>query len=90
MTQLLRDAMRVQKLVVANPDLPLHRLAKQERRCRKQMAKLLRFSWLSPKIVESILDGRQPTRLNRKRLLETDLPICWNQQEQLLGFSRSN
>lgn len=86
LVQLLRDARATQELALANPDLPLHLLARREGRCRKQMTKLLRLSWLSPRIVESIIDGQQPKHITRKRLLETNLPICWNQQERLLGF----
>ena len=56
-------------------------------RCRKQLAKLVRLSWISPRIVEAIADGTQPKSINRTRLLETELPVAWAEQEALLGFS---
>ena len=62
-------------------------LAKRIGRCRKQMAKLLSVSWLSPRIVEAIADGTQPKSINRTRLLETALPESWVDQEALLGFA---
>jgi hypothetical protein len=46
-------------------------------------------SWLSPRIVEAILEGPQLARLTRKWLLEVDLPLDWSEQEQLLGLNWS-
>ena len=84
---LIADALEVQRLVLASPHLSLNQLAKQVGRCRKQMAKLLSVSWLSPRIVEAITDGSQPTTITRARLLETELPLSWDAQEALLGFA---
>jgi len=53
------------------------------------LARLLRVSWLSPRIVEAILEGPQLARLTRKWLLEVDLPLDWSEQEQLLGLNWS-
>lgn len=55
--------------------------------CRTQLGKLFRISWLSPRIVESIIDGRQPARLDCRLLLEADLPQCWTDQKPMLGFA---
>ena len=84
--ELLGEAYRVQKMVLASPDLGLKQLATREGKCRKHMTKLLRISWLSPNIVDAIVDGRQPVTLSRKTLLDQDLPIIWKDQEGLLGF----
>jgi hypothetical protein len=84
---LLGDACEVQKLVMASPDLGLNRLAKREGRCRKQLTRLLRLSFLSPRIVEAIIDGTQPRGNTRKRLLEIDLPVAWADQEELFGLA---
>lgn len=85
--QLLCDAFEVQGLVLASPQLSLNQMAKGAGRCRKQMAKLLNVSWLSPRIVEAIFDGTQPRAINRTRLLSTQLPIDWEEQEALFGLS---
>jgi site-specific DNA recombinase len=85
--KLIADAFEVQGLVLASPNLSLNQLAKSVDRCRKQMAKLLAVSWLSPRIIEAICDGLQPRRLNRTRLLETQWPIDWSEQEAMLGIS---
>lgn len=59
----------------------------REGRCRKQLAKLFRVSWLSPRAIETVLAGEQPANLTRQRPLDIDLPLCWDQQEALLGLS---
>lgn len=84
---LIAEAMEVRELVLASPELSLNQLGKREERCRTQLGKLFRLSWLSPRIVEAIIDGRQPARLDRRHLLEADLPLCWRAQERMLGFT---
>src|SRR5690606_16481609 len=78
--ELLQDATEVRELVMKSDGASLNRIARRESRCRKQLARLLRVSWLSPRIVEAILEGRQPARLTRKWLLEVDLPTDWSEQ----------
>jgi hypothetical protein len=48
-----------------------------------------RQSWAScsPRIIEAIIDGRLPTRLDREALLGAHLPPCWQAQERMLGFA---
>ena len=77
----------MQRLVIANSHLSLNQLALKEGRCRKQMAKLLRLSWLSPRVVEAITSGSQPKSMNRTQLLEAELPLNWAEQEWMLGFA---
>ena len=83
----MQGAFRVRKFVINSPELPIAEIAKREGRCRKQMTKLLRLSWISPRIVETILEGRQPASLTRNRLLNLELPIEWNVQERLLRIA---
>ena len=87
LVQLLSEAFEVQGLVLASSDLSLNQLAKRDGRCRKQLVKLLSVSWLSPRIVESIVDGTQPRSINRIRLLAAELPLDWAEQEALFGFA---
>ncbi|NCN84561.1 MAG: recombinase family protein [Sphingomonadales bacterium] len=84
---LLADAMSAQKLVLASPGVPLQKIAMREGRCRKQLTQLVKLSWVSPRIVEAIVEGRQPSMLSRKRIMDTDLPLAWGDQERLLGVS---
>lgn len=84
---LLSDARAALELVQSNPELSLHQLGKREGRCRTHLARLLRIAWLSPRIVEAIVEGTQPRKLNRRMLLEANLPIDWAEQERLFGFA---
>lgn len=85
--RLLQEAFQVRELVTNSPDLPLAEIAKREGRCRKQMTKLLKVSWISPRIMEAIFEGRQPASLTRNRLLNIELPLEWKAQEQLLRMT---
>ena len=84
---LIADAMAAQRLVLASPELSIAQLAKREGRCRTQLARLLRLSWLSPRIVEAIADGTQPTGLTRRTLLICELPLAWAEQERQFGMA---
>ena len=84
---LMADAMVAQRLVLASPELSLAQLAKREGRCRTQLTRLLRLSWMSPRIIHAIADGTQPKRLTRRALLICDMPIEWAQQERQFGLA---
>jgi site-specific DNA recombinase len=84
---LIADAMAAQRLVFGSPELSLQQIAKREGRCRTQLARLLRLSWLSPRIVEAIAEGSQPKGLTRRGLLICDMPIDWAEQERQFGFA---
>ncbi|RIJ14003.1 recombinase family protein [Henriciella mobilis] len=47
----------------------------------------LKLAFLSPSIVQAILDGRQPADLSLEKLLRTDLPLDWDRQAEVLGFA---
>jgi site-specific DNA recombinase len=84
---LVAEAMAAQRLVLASPELSLAQLAKREGRCRTQLARLLRLSWLSPRIIEAIAEGTQPKGLTRRSLLICDLPAEWSVQERIFRFA---
>ena len=85
---LMADAIGAQRLVLASPELSLAQLAKREGRCRTQLTRLLRLSWMSPQIIDAIADGTQPKGLTRRALLICDMPIDWAEQERQFGFTR--
>ncbi len=43
------------------------------------------LAFLSPQLVEAILQGRQPVQLTATRLTELDLPLDWIEQHRLLA-----
>ena len=85
--ELVADAQDAQRLVFASPELSLNQLAKREGRCRTQLARLLRLSWMSPRIIDAIAEGSQPKGLTRRSLLISDMPIDWAEQERLFGIA---
>ena len=84
---LLAAARAALELVQSSPELSLNQIGKREGRCRTHIARLLRVAWLSPRIVEAIVEGAHPRKLNRQMLLAANLPIDWAAQERLLGFA---
>jgi len=48
--------------------------------------KLCRLAYLAPDIQAAILEGRQPLDLTQSRLLDTEIPILWDDQRRLFGF----
>lgn len=50
-------------------------------------ARLLRLTLLAPDIIEAILMGNEPSGLSLT-MLTKQLPVEWNSQRTILGFSR--
>lgn len=84
--KLLRKAMDAQTLVLENPAMSLAAVGASQKMDRRQLGRLVKPSWLSPSIIERIHAGDIPHGLTRSRLLETDLPLDWGEQERVLGF----
>jgi DNA invertase Pin-like site-specific DNA recombinase len=84
---LIADAMAAQRIVLASPELSLAQLARRDGRCRTQLTRLLRLSWMSPRIIEAIAAGAQPKGLTRRALLICDMPIDWAEQERQFGLA---
>ncbi len=83
---LLVEAQGARDLVLRAPGMSIAAIAHREGRCRTRLARLVRLSWLAPKIVEAIADGSVPRTVTRKMLLNTPLPLDWHAQEQMLGL----
>ncbi len=50
--------------------------------------RLLRLGFLAPDIIQAILEGRQPANLTARQLMaDTRLPINWQEQRAVLGFT---
>jgi hypothetical protein len=65
--------------------LSLQALAKRDGLTRRHIRRLVCFAFLSPELVEAILQGRQPGELTATRLTELDLPLDWTEQRRLLA-----
>ena len=63
----------------------LQDLADRDGITRRYIRRLVDVAFLSPELVEAILQGRQPVKLTATRLTELDLPLDWTEQHKLLA-----
>jgi DNA invertase Pin-like site-specific DNA recombinase len=63
----------------------LQDLAKHDGISRRYIRRLVGLAFLSPQLVEAILQGRQSAELTATRLTELDLPLDWTEQHKLLA-----
>ncbi len=63
----------------------LRELAERDGITRRYVRRLVDLAFLSPELVEAILQGRQPVKLTATRLIELDLPLDWTEQRSLLA-----
>jgi hypothetical protein len=62
-------------------------IARRERLDRRSVRRLLPLGFLSPRVAEAIVEGRQPPDLSVMALTRRiDLPILWSAQEQAFGL----
>jgi hypothetical protein len=64
----------------------LHELAARDGIDRRYIRRLVNLAFLSPLLVQSIMQGRQPIELTVTRLTELDLPMDWAEQHGLLAI----
>ena len=62
-------------------------IANEEAVTERYVSRIMRLAFLTPDIVEAILDGYQPADLELERLLK-GIPVSWNAQRRALVFSR--
>jgi hypothetical protein len=60
-------------------------LAKRHGNSRRYIRRLVGLAFLSPQLVEAILQGRQSVELTAARPTELDLPLDWTKQHKLLA-----
>ena len=65
--------------------LSLQALAERDGISRRYIRRLVGLAFLSPELVEAIVQGRQPVELTATRLTELDLPLDWSEQRRLLA-----
>jgi hypothetical protein len=59
----------------------------QERPSRTRERRKAWLAFLSPRIQMAILEGRHPESLSLERILQSDMPLAWDDQERLFGFA---
>ena len=82
---LLQDAYRARALALAKPTLGIDQLATTFGRSAERYKRLIRLSYLSPTVINAIIQARQPAHLTNRFLQHLNgLPILWSEQELLL------
>jgi len=61
----------------------LEELAKRDGISRRYIRRLVDLAFLSPRLVDAILEGRHPVALTATRLSKFDLPLDWAEQHKL-------
>ena len=83
----IRDARRGQAMLDNERDKSVADIARRFNRRPGFFARILRLNYLAPDIIAAILDGTQPTKLSRQRLVYCDLPMDWALQRKMFGFA---
>jgi site-specific DNA recombinase len=65
----------------------LQQIADVEKCTERFIRKIIPMAYLAPDIVESILEGRQPASFDLKKFQKNRLPLSWQEQRQLLGYT---
>ncbi|NOT70176.1 MAG: hypothetical protein HOP09_02500 [Hyphomicrobium sp.] len=90
LVRLIQEAFRAREMLLADTDESVNAIEARLRTSKGRMTSLMRLSYLSPAIIQDILEGRQPLSLGAKRLigLSKDLPQNWLDQRTFLGIDR--
>ena len=83
MVKVIARGFRWQRLLCNGTYSTIEDLAAAEKINPSYVSRILRLAYLSPKIVQAILEGKQPAWLTMKDLLRPQ-PIGWHEQELAL------
>ena len=53
-----------------------------------QQSPRAQLAFLAPAIQKAILDGRQPPELTLEKIIRKPIPLDWDMQARIYGFSR--
>jgi hypothetical protein len=87
LTAILREADELRQFLLANRSKSISELAREKGMGPSLFARLLRVNYLAPDIQAAIVDGTQPQELSRWQIVHGPMPLDWEQQRRLLGFS---
>jgi site-specific DNA recombinase len=89
LVSLIARALATRSMLLAGRDDSIDAMAVRLAVRRDYLAVLVRLSYLSPEIIRAIVAGEQPSELTPTRLvgLSRNLPLDWQEQRRLLGFS---
>jgi hypothetical protein len=79
MIKVIARAYRWQRMLLDGTHSSIDDLSKAEKITASYVSRVLRLAYLSPTIVEAILDGKYPAHLTLKDLMEP-FPLEWDRQ----------
>jgi len=65
----------------------LQKIAENENCTEGFVRKMISLAYFAPDIIESILDGSQPASFDLKKLHFQSLPLSWEAQRKILGYT---
>ena len=83
MIKVIARGFRWQRLLYDGTYATIEDLAAAEKINPSYVSRILRLAYLSPVVVQAILDGKHPAWLTMRHLLEP-FPTDWKQQEKML------
>ena len=86
MVKLIVRGFRWQRMLYEGKFTSIEDLSAAEKINPSYVSRVLRLSYLSPKIVEAILDGNGPAELSMKHLMKP-FPMDWQKQTVHFGFN---
>ena len=86
MVKALARAFRWRKLLETRVYATVEEIAAAEKINPSYVSRVLRLTLLSPDIIQSIVDGSQPTELTMAKLMKP-FPVEWKKQKDQFGIS---
>ncbi|MBN9559099.1 MAG: hypothetical protein J0I26_16385, partial [Alphaproteobacteria bacterium] len=84
----LARAHRWKALLLAGEIRAIEDLATRVGQERRHVGRTLSLAFLNPALTRRILRGEQPASLRLSTLLDADIPLSWQQQDQLFGTAQ--
>lgn len=87
LTKNLAIAFKWRESLEAGRFTTLQQIADDEGCTEGFVRKMIALAYLAPDIIESILEGQQPASFDLKKLHFQSLPLSWDAQRKVLGFT---
>jgi proline dehydrogenase len=81
-------AYKWQQAITQDPRLTVAGLAKRENLSGAYVGKILRLNFVSPDIIKTIMDGKQPRGLKLQDFMDNTISDLWEEQKVMFGFSK--
>ncbi|MDA0782796.1 MAG: hypothetical protein O2942_11105 [Proteobacteria bacterium] len=85
----IAKAYKWQQTLKMDNNLTITELAAREKVGLSYFRKITRLNYLSPYIIVSILEGKQPRNLKLQDFMDKPIPDLWQEQKEMFGFNSS-